>query len=89
MQRVHSRRGDVKRGFPEAEDLRKPVTVVGVFVSDQDGVEMVKFPADSRETGQGFTFSKAGVHEDAGAIGFEQRSVARAAGRKNGDAQTD
>jgi hypothetical protein len=69
--------------------LRKPVTVVGVFVSDQDGVEMVKFPADSRETRQGFTFSKAGVNEDAGAIGFEQRSVARAAGRKNGDAQTD
>jgi hypothetical protein len=37
--------------------LRKTVAVVGVFVSDQDGVEMVKFPADGREAGQGFAFS--------------------------------
>jgi hypothetical protein len=89
MQRLHGRRGHVKRGFPESEDLRKTVAVVGVFVGDQDGVEAVKFPAYGRETGQGFALSKAGVNEDAGAFGFEQRGVARAAGRKNGDAQTD
>jgi len=63
--------------------------VVGVFVSDQNGVEAIKLPADSGKAGQGFAFSKAGVNEDAGAFGFEQRGVARAAGGKNGDAQTD
>jgi hypothetical protein len=69
--------------------LREAVAVVGVFVSDQDGVEPVKLPADGREAGEGFAFSKAGVNEDAGAFGFEQSSVARTAGRKNGYAQTD
>jgi hypothetical protein len=89
VQRFHGRSGHVKRRFPQPENLRKAVAVVGVFVSDQNGVEAIKLPADSGKAGQGFAFSKAGVNEDAGAFGFEQRGVARAAGGKNGDAQTD
>ena len=89
LQRVHGRRSNVKRHLPEPEDLRQAVAVVGVLVSDQDGVEVVKFPADGSEAGQGFAFAKAGVNKDAGAFSFEQRGIARTAGRKNGDAQTD
>jgi len=50
---------------------------------------VVKLPADGGKASQGFAFSEAGVNEDAGAFGFEQSGVARTAGRKNGDAQTD
>ena len=64
--------GDVERGFPEAEDLREPVAVVGVFVGDEDCVETVDIAPDGGEAGEGFAFSKAGVNEDAGAFGFEQ-----------------
>jgi hypothetical protein len=64
--------GDVERGFPEAEDLREAVAVVGVFVGDEDRVETVDIAPDGGETGKGFAFSKAGVNEDAGAFGFEQ-----------------
>ena len=64
--------GDIERGFPEAEDLREPVAVVGVFVGDEDGVETVDIAPDGGEAGEGFAFSKAGVNEDAGAFGFEQ-----------------
>jgi hypothetical protein len=60
-----------------------------MFVSDQDSVEAIKFPADSRKTCKRFAFSKAGVNEDAGAFGFEQRQIARTAGRKDGHAQAD
>jgi hypothetical protein len=64
--------GDVERGFPEAEDLRETVAVVGVFVGDEDGVETVDIAPYGGEAGESFAFSKAGVNEDAGAFGFEQ-----------------
>lgn len=63
--------------------------MVGVFVSDQNGIEAANFRADSREARQGFALSESGINEDAGAFGFEQGEVARAAGRKDRDAQTD
>jgi len=58
--------------------------VIGVFVGDQDSVEVVYFPADGREPRQRFAFSQASVNKDAGAFGFEQRQIARTAGREDG-----
>ncbi len=72
LERAHGGFGDVERSFPETEDLREAVAVVGVFVSDEDGVESVNVAFDGGETCEGFTFSEAGVNEDAGAFGFEQ-----------------
>lgn len=63
--------------------------MVGMFVGDQDGVEMFEFPVDSGKPRQGFAFAKASVDKDAGAFGFEQRQIARTARRKNGNAQPD
>ena len=68
----HGGLGDVERGFPEAEDLREAVAVVGVFVGDEDGVETVEITSDGGETGEGFALSEAGVNENAGGFGFEQ-----------------
>ena len=69
---VHGGLCDVQRRFPEAEDLRKAVAVVGVFVSDEDGVESIDVALDSGEAGESFAFSEAGVNENAGGFGFEQ-----------------
>ena len=63
--------------------------MVGVFVGDQDGVEVADLGSDRAKPREGFAFSEPGIHEDAGAFGFEQRQIARAAGRKNRNAQTD
>jgi hypothetical protein len=60
-----------------------------VFVSDEDSIEAINFPTDGGQARQSFAFSEAGVNQDAGTIGFEQRQVARTTGRKNGNAQTD
>src|ERR1700739_2998633 len=89
LQRVHGQPGNVERRLPEPEDLRQAVAVVGVFVGDQNRVETVDFFADSGKAGKSFALSKAGVNEDAGAVGFDQREIARTSGRKNGDAQAD
>ena len=72
LEGIHGGLGNVERSLPEAEDLRKAVTVVGVFVGDEDGVEPVEVALNGGETGEGFAFSEASVNEDAGALGFEQ-----------------
>ena len=69
---LQGRLGDVERGFPEAEDLRESVAVVGVFVGDEDGVETLDIAPDGGEAGESFAFSKAGINEDAGSFRFEQ-----------------
>ncbi len=85
----HGGFGDVERGFPEAEDLRKAVAVIGMFVGDEDGVETIEFATDGGEAGEGFAFAETGVNEDAGGLGFEQGEVARTTGGEDGDAKTD
>jgi hypothetical protein len=72
--------GDVERSFPEAEGLRQAVAMIGVFVGDEDAVEMVDGALDGGEAGESFALAEAGVNEDAGAFRFEQGDVARAAG---------
>jgi len=86
---VHRGFGDIERRFPEAENLGETVAVVGVFVSDENGVEAVNVSLDGGETGESFAFAEACVDEDAGGFGFEQSEIARTAGSKNGDAQAD
>jgi len=81
--------GYIERGFPDTENLRKAIAMVGVFVGDQDGIEVADVRSNGGKARQGFAFSKPGVNEDAGAFGFEQCEIARTAGRKNRDAQTD
>ena len=89
LQGVHGGFGDIERSFPKAEDLGEAVAMVGVFVSDQDGVEAIDFATDGGEAGKGFAFAEASVDENAGGLGFEQGEIARTAGREDGDAKTD
>ncbi len=89
VERVHGGFGDVERRFPEAEDLGEAVAMVGVFVGDEDGVEMVYFALDGGEAGEGFAFAETSVDEDAGGVAFEQGDIARTAGGKDGNAQAD
>src|SRR5208282_1592611 len=73
-----------------ARHLRRAARMVGVLVSDQDGVHALGARAAQRfEAPQHFLLAKAGVDEEGGAPGFEQRRVARAAGGQNGDAKRD
>ncbi len=89
LEGVHGGLGDVEGRFPEAEDLRKAVAVVGVLVGNEYSVETVDITPDGGEAGESFALSKAGVNEDAGGFGFEQGQIARTAGGEDGDAQTD
>lgn len=72
LEGVHCGLGDVERGFPEAEDLREAVAVVGMLVGDEDGVEAVEITPDGGEAGEGFALSEASINEDASSFGFEQ-----------------
>ena len=81
LKNAHGRFRDEERSLPETENLRKPVAVIGVFVSDEDSVEMIEVAFDGGETSERFAFTKASVNEDAGMFGFEQGKIARAAGR--------
>ena len=89
MELVHCGFGNVKRTFPDSEDLRKAVAMVGMLVGDEHGVEAVKMAFNGGETGEGFALAEAGVNEDAGGFGFEQGDVARTAGGEDGDAKAD
>jgi hypothetical protein len=89
LQRVHRRFGHIKRRFPKPEDLRQAVAMVRMFVRDQDSVEVFKFSPDGGQARERFPFTQPGVNKDAGAFGFEQRQIARTAGRQYGDAQAD
>jgi hypothetical protein len=86
LEDAHGGFGNVKRALPETEDLREAIAMIGVLVSDEDGVEMIEVRFDGRETSKSFAFTEAGVYKDAGAFGFEQGKIARAAGRQNRDA---
>jgi hypothetical protein len=72
LERFHGGLGDVERRFPEAEDLREAVAMIGVLVGDEDCVEAIDVALDSGEAGEGFAFSKAGVNEDASGFRLEQ-----------------
>src|SRR6516165_2551771 len=63
--------------------------MIGVFVGDQDRVQMIDFTANGGEASERFAFTEAGVDEDASALSFKQREVARAARRQNGYPQAD
>ena len=50
---------------------------------------MIEVGFDGREAGESFTFTEASVNKNAGAFGFEQSKIARAAGRQDGYPQAD
>jgi hypothetical protein len=53
--------------------------MIGVFVGDEDAVDVLDGSFDGRETGKCFALAKTGVNEEAGPLGLEQCDVARAA----------
>jgi len=64
--------------------------MVGVLVSNKDGVDTVGTrAAESFKATENFLAAEASVDEESGVLGFEQRSVARAAGSENRDAERD
>jgi hypothetical protein len=63
--------------------------VVRVFVGNQDSVKMLEGIFDCGQPRQRFAFAEAGIYKEAGALGFEQRKIARTSGRQNGYAQAD
>ena len=74
---IKSGLGDVKRRFPQAEHLRQAVAVIGVFVGDEDAVDVLDGSLNSRESGERFALAETGVNEEAGPLGLEQCNVAR------------
>ena len=72
LEGFHGGLGDIERRFPEAEDLRQAVAVIGVFVGDEDCVEAIDAALDSGEAGESFTFPEAGVNEDTSGFRLEQ-----------------
>ena len=84
------RLGQVRGAVPVARELRDGVGMVGMLVGDQDAVHALRLLAAERfESAQKFLAAESGVNEEGGALGFEQRRVARAAGSENGYAERD
>jgi len=71
LHRVHRRLSDVQRRLPQTEHLRQAVAVVGMFVSDEDAVEMLDGFFDGGEPGECFALAEPRVHEESGALRLE------------------
>src|SRR5437016_2239641 len=89
LHRIHGRLRNVERRFPNAKHLRQAVAVVGVFVSDQDAVNVLDGSFHGREARKRFALAQSGIHEESGSPGLEQRDVPRAARRQDGNPQPD
>src|SRR5258705_334479 len=89
LHRVHGRLRDIERRLPQTEHLRQAVAMIGVFVGNEDAVDVLDGSFDGREPGKCFALAKTGVNEEAGPLGLEQRKVARAARRQYGYPQPD
>jgi hypothetical protein len=58
-------------------------------VGDENSVELIESNIAGSEAGERFAFAESAIDEEAGALRFEQRNVARTAGSQNGNAQAD
>jgi len=84
------RLGEVGGAFPVARELGDGAGMVGMLVGDQDDVNALGLAAaESFKAAKNFLAAEAGIDEEGGAFGFEQRRVARAAGSENRDAERD
>src|SRR2546422_11530283 len=83
------RLGQIHGRAPHPQNLRQTVAMIGVLVGNQDAVEAVELVFTGGEPRQGLAFAESGVNQEARVLGFEQRAVARASRRQNGDAQSD
>lgn len=89
LQRIERWFGDVERRFPQAEHLRQAIAMIGVFVGNENAVELLESDAHGSEARKGFALAETAIDEEAGVLGFEQGDVARTAGSQDGDAQAD
>ena len=71
LHRAHRGFGDVQRRLPQPKHLRQAVAVVGVFVGDEDAVEMFDGFFDGGEPRERFAFAEPGVHQESGAPRLE------------------
>lgn len=60
-------------------DGTEAANVIGVFVGDEDGVEVVELPADGGEALGDLTAAEAGINENGGVGGLDEGAVAGAA----------
>ena len=84
LQRVESLFGDVERSFVQAQHLRKAVAVIGMFVGDENSVDLIESNFAGGQPGKSFAFAKSAINEEAGARSFEQRDVAGTSGSQDG-----
>jgi len=82
--------GEVGGTIPLASHLGKAAGVVGMLVSDEDGVDMFgACAAEGFEAAKHFLAAEASVNKEGGEAGLEQRRVARTAGSENRNAERD
>ena len=84
LQRSESLFGDEERSFVQAEHLWKAVAVIGMLVSDENSVDLIESNFAGGQSGEGFSFAKSAINEEAGARSFEQRDVAGTSGSQDG-----
>src|SRR5437763_16673174 len=54
--------GDVERSFPDSEHLRQAIAMIGMFVADEDSIELFERDMAGREARQSFAFAKTAIH---------------------------
>lgn len=80
---------EISGGAEVAQELGKSAGMVGVLVGNQNGVNVIGILVECGEAAKGFFPAEPGVHQQASALGFKQRGVARAAGSENGNSKAD
>ena len=72
------RLGKKCQALPFALQLAKAVRVIGMFVGNQDAVEVIGLlPAQRFKAPQHFFFAQACIDKESGVFGLKQRGVAR------------
>lgn len=76
-------------GAPMVQKLRQTARVVRVLVRDQYAVNSLWTFPQRRQAAQRFLATESRIHQKAGMLRFEQRSVAGTARRQDGNSEAD
>jgi hypothetical protein len=82
-------RADIDRRAPSSEQRGEAANVVGMFVGDDDAVEVVNGIRKRGQAAEGFAFTESGIHQEARPGSFEQGAIAGTARRENAHAKAD
>ena len=75
--------------WSSASQSHQAAHMIGMFVRDQDRVQLLGVFVNSRQPGDHVAFAQPGVHQDARFFGTDEGGVSRTAAGENADLDYD